>query len=301
VNGYVLVGMLLFALYVFMRWRQMRRRSIRREADSTETSLATIAGTPMWKGRRWPYKRRRRYQGVTAYVGLPGSGKTYSLAEVGRRALDDGREVWSNAGFDFAPGHPQSKVFSSFEEFTEIPNGAVVLWDELPLYVNSRKWQEFPDGLLYRLTQIRKDGLELHYSTIDWRMVDINVRRVTFWTWECRSITSRVFCRALFPPEERRKKDERARRREFVRVKIETAGLYDTYGKVSVAPPKALTAGEAAKWARPSPGEAATADQAQDPEFSHEFVRSMAESPRPVGTVRRSYTASIPQAEAVTP
>lgn len=190
--------------------------------------------------------RRRRYQGVTAFIGLPGSGKTYALAEIGLDAMRRGREVWCNAGFDLEG----ARRFSSFEEFAEIPNDAVVVWDELPLYVNARKWQEFPDGLLYRLTQIRKDGLELYYSTIDWRMVDVNVRRLTFWTWECRGITTRLLIRRRFPPEERRKKDERAREIKLVRVRASVGQAYDTFGKVAVRS-RALTAGESESWSLP--------------------------------------------------
>jgi hypothetical protein len=101
------------------------------------------------------------------------------------------------------------------------------------LFVNARKWQDFPDGLLYRLTQIRKDGLELHFSTIDWRMVDINVRRITFWVWECVQVAGPFHRRVLWPPEERRKKDDRPRRRELFRIRPDVAEAYNTMGKVS--------------------------------------------------------------------
>lgn len=177
-----------------------------------------------------PMKMSRSYQGVTAFSGMPGSGKTYGLAEVGVRDLAAGREVWCNAGFDLAG----ASVFSSFEEFMEIPNGATVCWDELPLYVNARKWSEFPDGLLYRLTQIRKDGLRLYYSTIDPAMVDTNVRRVTFWWWRCHAVTGTLLRRALYPHESFRKADQKPYRREFVRVKPAIAEAYDTNAKVAV-------------------------------------------------------------------
>lgn len=178
--------------------------------------------------------RAKRYDGVTAYVGLPGSGKTYSLAKVGVEAMDRGREVWANAdGSGEAPWLEGAHVFRSFDEFQTIPNDAVIVWDELPLFVNARKWQEFPDGLLYRLTQIRKDGLELHFSTIDWMMVDTNVRRIAFWVWECEQVIGGLHRRKLFPPKERRQKDERPRRREWFRIKDEITSRYDSWGKVS--------------------------------------------------------------------
>ena len=176
-------------------------------------------------------KRAERYQGVEAFVGLPGSGKTYALAEIGVRALARGETVWTNAGFELEGAHR----FSSFDEFAEIEGPAVILWDELPLYVNARKWQEFPDGLLYRLTQIRKDGLRLYYSTIDWKMVDVNVRRITFWTWECRSLTARWMVRRQWPIPERRDRNERPRRSKYFRIHPSVFEAYDTGAKVAVA------------------------------------------------------------------
>lgn len=177
-------------------------------------------------------ERRRRYEGVTAYVGMPGSGKTYALAEIAQREMKRGKPVWCNAGFDVRGAH----IFESFDDFLSIPNGSVVVWDELPLYVNARKWAEFPDGLFYRLTQIRKDGLQLYYSAIHEDMIDVNVRRITWWYWHCQGITARILRRSKFPPNEFRKQGSRRYCAEWVRVRDEITTLYDTYAKVSVAP-----------------------------------------------------------------
>lgn len=204
---------------------------------------------------------RRRYAGVTAFTGMPGGGKTYGLAEVGARALSNGWPVWSNEGFNFR----DSQLFGGFEDFLNIPGGCmnderhregydgsrwvcehgvmlragqshpvVVLWDELPVYVSARKWQEFPDGLMYRLTQVRKDGLWFYYSAIHMDFVDKVVRQLTFWEWQCRSITGRVLYRQKFGHPELRKKDDKPRARELVVVKDRVAELYDTFAKVKV-------------------------------------------------------------------
>lgn len=70
----------------------------------------------------------RRYMGVTSYVGLPGSGKTYSLAAVGLAAMARGRPVHANV----VPGTGQPWLsgalpFASFDEFCAINEG-VVKW-----------------------------------------------------------------------------------------------------------------------------------------------------------------------------
>ena len=189
----------------------------------------------------------RRYDGVTAFVGMPGSGKTYALAQTGLGAMKAGRQVWCNAGFDLAG----AEVFSSMEEFLAVPNGSTIVFDEAPIYFNARRWQDFPDALLYRLTQIRKDGLQFFYSTIDWQMVDVTLRRLTFWTWECHAVTGRLLVRAKYPIPERRQKDEGPRRRQWSYVHGYTARSYDTVSKVAAPARTALTASQGAAWVRP--------------------------------------------------
>lgn len=197
-------------------------------------------------------KWSRKYQGVTAFVGMPGSGKTYGLAQVAKRAMDRGEVVYSNAGFEVAG----TRVLHDWEEFVAIPtesedgcvkrersegceHGALwlpttIVWDELPLYFNARKWSEFPDGMLYALTQIRKDGRKLYYSSIDEMMIDTTIRRVTFWYWHCRAVSSRLLRRSLWPPESFRKARQRPFSREWVRVRDDVAALYDTTRKVEL-------------------------------------------------------------------
>jgi len=207
-------------------------------------------------------EKRGRYQGVTAFVGMPGSGKTYSLAMVGKRAMERGERVVCNAGFDLQG----AEVMSTFDEFASLEGPVTVVWDELPLYFNSRKWSEFPDAMLYKFTQIRKDGIRLYYSAIHEMMIDTNIRRVTFWYWHCRAISGRLLVRKLYPPEEFRRAKAKARAREFMWLKDEVAALYDTDRKVSLPQKarKAIGAGvpELASWSPVTAPEAAPAEGA---------------------------------------
>lgn len=175
-------------------------------------------------------RKRKKYQGVTAFVGMPGGGKTYALAEIGTRALARGERVYSNAGFDLQG----TEVISTFDEFAALQGPAVVVWDELPLYFNARKWQEFPDAMLYKFTQIRKDGLQLYYSAIHEAMIDTNIRRITFWYYHCRAITGRFLIRKLYPPEEFRRQGQKAMGSDWVWVRDSVARAYDTDRKVAV-------------------------------------------------------------------
>lgn len=180
----------------------------------------------MWRRDEWA-----RYAGVTAAVGMPGGGKSYLLAEMASRAMAKGVRVWSNAGFDVAG----TNTIESFEEFASLRGPGLVVWDELPLYFSSRRWAEFPDGMLYKFTQIRKDGLRLAYSTIHEGMVDVSIRRVTFWYWHCRTVlTRKTMVRTLWPPSEFRKASAKPLRRQIRRLDMRVASLYDTMGKVAV-------------------------------------------------------------------
>lgn len=173
----------------------------------------------------------KRYSGVTAFIGMPGSGKTYSLVAVAEKAMREGIPVYVNAGFKVKG----AIEYRSLEEMLLIPNGSCILLDEAPTVFNSRRWQEFPDGLLYRLTQVRKDGLQLYWSAIHEDMVDVTLRRLTFWFVHCHSITKRLFYTRIFPPEEFRKQDEGGSGLAVRRVKMRVARLYDTHGKVAIS------------------------------------------------------------------
>lgn len=172
------------------------------------------------------------YSGVTAFTGMPGSGKSYGLIEVANRTMKRGEmPVYANAGFTI---QGVTRYIEDWEDFVSIQGPAVIVWDELPLFFAARKWQDFPDGFLYKLTQIRKDGLRLYYSTIDEHLVDINLRRCTFWWWKCRPVTARILMRRLYPHDAYRARDQKPFRTEWVFVRPAIADLYDTGGKIAL-------------------------------------------------------------------
>lgn len=168
------------------------------------------------------------YRGVTGAVGLPGSGKSYYLVEKVLEAQRKGIATYSNAGFDVVG----TETIGSFRDFADIKGPAVIAFDELPLFFNARKWQTFPDGMLYKLTQIRKDRIELYYSSISPRMVDVVLRMLTFEWVHCRQIAGRLMRRVHKAPEEWG--GERFRTSWAIR-KREVMDAYDTMGRVAVA------------------------------------------------------------------
>lgn len=120
--------------------------------------------------------RRKPYRGVTAYVGVPGAGKTYALARWAIAQVEAGRPVYCSAGFSV----PGSKVFHSVDDFLAVPSGAAVCVDEAPIWFDSRAWAGLPPEVTYRFTQVRHAGIELRYTAIDPSMVEKRLRAITF-------------------------------------------------------------------------------------------------------------------------
>jgi hypothetical protein len=190
----------------------------------------------------------RRYRGVRVYTGLPGDFKTYTLAQVGLRAMRQGRDVWVNAGFDLRGAN----VFNSFQELLDAPRPKVVLWDEMPVYLSARDWQNFPAELLYEWTQVRKNGDELHYTAIDLEMVDANLRRITAWEVECRALSGLFYVRTCWPAlSKRRSKLKKHVWREWGMRHRSVCRSYDTYAKVAVPVAKERSGRLLQEWSRP--------------------------------------------------
>jgi len=141
-----------------------------------------------------------------------------------------GERVVCNAGFDLRG----AERLSTFDEFAALEGPVVVVWDELPLYFNARKWSEFPDSMLYKFTQIRKDGIQLYYSAIHEQMIDVNIRRITFWFWQCRNLGAGFLVRRCYPPEQFRKANQKPYQTKFGRIRPAVYDLYDTYQKVEL-------------------------------------------------------------------
>jgi hypothetical protein len=219
-------------------------------------------------------RRQAAYNGVTGFVGPPGSGKTYSMTERLVQRLLEGWRVFTNAGFEVVihkdackypetvsayhderrrerqerlPRRarrphscdctPRSERLFSVEEAMTVPDGSAVGFDEFQMAVNSRKSSEFPRGLLYRVSQVRKDDIELYWSSQREMAVDVNIRGVTFFVQRCRRLGRLpLFIRSTWPPIDHVKSDDRPLASKLYRIKRQVFRAYDTFAKVYAAP-----------------------------------------------------------------
>jgi len=81
------VIVLVVVVWAFVRWRKRR----------TATRLHQSDGSVRIRPKRFKFAR---YPGVRAYVGLPGSGKTYMLVKEAHDAYRKGIPLWVNRGLN---------------------------------------------------------------------------------------------------------------------------------------------------------------------------------------------------------
>lgn len=122
---------------------------------------------------------------IEGWTGRVGSGKTYSLCQ---RCLHIKRRrkkvrIFTNVPlFDFADG-----TFSDWEEMFELDNAVVVI-DEISVWMGSRDWGKLPLEVGDFLAQSRKDGVDLLYTAQAFAGVDTIVRRLTATVYHCERL-----------------------------------------------------------------------------------------------------------------
>lgn len=164
---------------------------------------------------------------ITAYVGLPGSGKTYGLVLEALKHLKHNKNVYSN--FDIKI-QGVTRIYG-FTDLLKIRHG-VVLLDELNLWFPSRLWNKIPPDILSLWAQSRKRGIDVYYSTQHLDRVDKIIREVTNYVIRCNVITIfglQLFLYSCYQPEDWNKEKRRALFRKVIRFRQSVASLYDTY------------------------------------------------------------------------
>ena len=116
---------------------------------------------------------------IYAYIGLMGSGKTMGMV---RTALRQHRPIWANFDMSGCASYHASGIhrLRTFEQLADLREVCILL-DELQLNINARSFankfnMDFSEFLELR---VRKRGSCFLYTTQDFDMVDVNVRRLT--------------------------------------------------------------------------------------------------------------------------
>lgn len=137
---------------------------------------------------------------IEAYIGIPGSGKSYMLVLKGLEALAKGRLVYANFGYirENVYYWLRSKNFSHREavlradnireirDYSDLLNvyDGVLLFDEAHMWLPSRQFDLIPVEVIAFWSQHRKVGVDVYLATQRYGSVDAIVRDlVAFVYW----------------------------------------------------------------------------------------------------------------------
>lgn len=171
---------------------------------------------------------------IEGYIGRPGSGKTYALTRRLLKIADRGRPVFANYRID----HPNCHYFQP-AELAELPPGVVAL-DEAHLYFPARGALKLPMSWLQLMSQTRKRGWDLMYTSQHENRLDRVIRDITNIMWLCRAYGAGsdgvpwLFSAHGYEPEYFRKPGK-AMMRWFGRFDKRIAAAYDTYEEIQIA------------------------------------------------------------------
>lgn len=122
---------------------------------------------------------------IRGYVGLLGSGKSYSMVADGlRRFRETHAQVFSDmVGLRF----PEAIYLDARapQQLADLREGLILL-DEAQILMSSRFWHKVPPQVLSALAQLRKNGLDVLYTTQNLARVDSVLRELTGEVVTCR-------------------------------------------------------------------------------------------------------------------
>lgn len=141
------------------------------------------------------------WTGLICVEGMPGTGKSTSAVwdAILKQNEYPKLKVYSNMDITFQDGSIDN--WKSLMEYNNGEYGQIYILDELSSLLNSRSWKDFPPDALDLITQSRKVRTRILYTTQEFNMCDINLRRLTKEVW--RPITAmRTICFVLrFQPK----------------------------------------------------------------------------------------------------
>lgn len=126
---------------------------------------------------------------IVAHVGLPGSGKTYSMAEYLLSAQKDMRATFANFPVQGARG------FYDLQQIFGVRKGLIAV-DELHLVCPSR--YRIPTEYAQVWSQSRHLGIDMHYTTQNFKRAHNTIRDITNYVWYYKRIFGRWHRAYLF-------------------------------------------------------------------------------------------------------
>lgn len=157
---------------------------------------------------------------IEAYVGIPGSGKSYMLVKRGLEALAKGKKIYANFGFirenvylylrlrhrlDHREAVLKADSIGEIRDYSDLLNvyQGLLLFDEAHMWFNSREYRLLPTEVLGFWSQHRKVGVDVLMATQRYGSVDTMIRDLVAHVWLARPAPT--WLRVLLWPRHRGK------------------------------------------------------------------------------------------------
>jgi hypothetical protein len=170
---------------------------------------------------------------IEAFIGKPGSGKTYSLVDRALTEAKRGRQVFSN----FLIDHENCWTYKA-DQLMDLPRGVIII-DEAHLWFSARNAINLPPSWLAMISQTRKNHWDLYWTAQHELRVDTSLRHVTNTMWLCQSWFNvgghpMFFKSAAYEPEYFRRQGKKVGTRTRL-FNEGVANSFNTYERLDIA------------------------------------------------------------------
>ncbi len=171
---------------------------------------------------------------ITLFTGRPGSGKTYFAVNLAIKLLRKGEIVYSNVKINLSDEEKKQfgdnlRYWHTLRDVMQLDNGYILI-DEAHIYMPARNWEKLPEGMQYKLSQHRKDGLHIIGTTQSIKRVDTIMREIIDIWYECNIFMGFVIATQFDVDDDQQKRFPLSKK--FVRLSKKGYSRYDTLAKL---------------------------------------------------------------------
>lgn len=167
---------------------------------------------------------------ITAYVGKPGSGKTFLMTKHLIQEMNRGRDVLSNYPIR------RARYMEDLDQALNFTKGIIAV-DELHLLAPTNKRWSLPVEYARLWSQGRHMEIDFFYTTQKFHRIDPQIRDLTSFAWECKRIIGPLHVAYLYDADdiERKRRKAKAYEKHYFLIKKSVYSQYKRYNKINLA------------------------------------------------------------------